>query len=144
MVQAKQAIIVAYGAKTIGACWSKIQSLFFLRSGSMNGFIGAIVNAIIQQIIAVVNQACQVALNLTSQIQQYAQRELASLTCIPIPKLGLGLSSINLGLGMPPACNGVSVLGGPSMAPRVGYLWQLLLPQSQGTGLSGGNGWTVP
>ena len=66
--------------------------------GGSNSFVSVLFNAIAQQILAVINQACQVALSLANQVTQYAQRELQSLTCIPIPKLGLGLGAISLGL----------------------------------------------
>lgn len=127
--QAAQTIITSYGAKQIGACWSKIQQLFMM-VGGLNSLVSVIFNAIAQQILQIVNQVCQFALSLTTQLTQYAKRELASLTCIPMPKLGLGLK--NIGLTMPPPCNGVSLLGLGPMSPRTLFNWQQLIPQSTG------------
>jgi hypothetical protein len=130
--------VYAKAYKQLDACWNKIKTIFSL-IGGYNNVISAIFKNLWNQVMSMLSQLCTTVLNVVNQISQYVQRELQSLTCIPMPKLGMKLNQINLGVSMPPPCQGVPLLGVPNTGAHQWLNTKGLIPSSQN--IQKGVGW---
>jgi hypothetical protein len=128
-MNAHSAYVLNYGNNVIGQCWTKIQNLFQLLPGIGLGPGAAIFNLILNQIMSELAQLCNFALNTMTQASTFVTSEISSLTCLPLPHLGLTLNNLQF---PHPTCNGLPLHAASPVGIRPAYIYQMLLQQSSG------------